>query len=39
MIMEDGQVMDPPMEEFLRDYMSEFEMFIKRVLTVLPRQT
>ena len=39
MIMEDGEVMDPPMEEFLREYMRYFEQFIRRVLTVLPRQT
>jgi chromate reductase, NAD(P)H dehydrogenase (quinone) len=37
MIADDGEVTDEATEQFLRDYMSEFEQFITRVLTVLPR--
>jgi chromate reductase len=34
---EDGAVGDASTEEFLRHYMEEFALFVKRVLTVLPR--
>jgi chromate reductase, NAD(P)H dehydrogenase (quinone) len=37
LITEDGQVTSPPVEEFLRNYMTEFHGFIARVYTVLPR--
>ncbi|MBN9200213.1 MAG: ACP phosphodiesterase [Microbacterium sp. SCN 70-18] len=33
----DGEVRDEGLEEFLRDYMTEFRDHIERVLTVLPR--
>lgn len=33
----DGRIRDASTETFLRDYMSQFEVFIERVLTVLPR--
>jgi len=36
-IGENFKVTDPSAEEFLRKYMAEFETFICRVLTVLPR--
>ena len=39
LIADDGEVTDEATEQFLRDYMSEFEQFITRVLTVLPRTT
>ena len=39
LIADDGEVTDGATEQFLRDYMSEFEQFITRVLTVLPRTT
>jgi chromate reductase, NAD(P)H dehydrogenase (quinone) len=39
LIANDGEVTDEATEQFLRDYMSEFEQFITRVLTVLPRTT
>ena len=39
LIADDGEVTDGPTEQFLRDYMSEFEQFITRVLTVLPQST
>jgi chromate reductase, NAD(P)H dehydrogenase (quinone) len=39
LIAYDGEVTDGITEQFLRDYMSEFEQFITRVLTVLPRTT
>ena len=39
LITEDGQVTNPPTEEFLRNYMAEFHGFIARVYTVLPRST
>jgi chromate reductase len=39
LIGEDGEVSDEATEQFLRDYMAEFEQFIIRVLTVLPRTT
>jgi len=37
LITDDGQVTDPPTEEFLRKYMAAFHAFIVRVYTVLPR--
>ena len=37
LISDDGEVNDEATEEFLRNFMSEFEQFIARVLTVLPR--
>jgi chromate reductase len=39
LIADDGEVTDETTEQFLRDYMGEFEQFITRVLTVLPRTT
>ena len=33
------EVTDPKVEEFLRNYMTEFHGFIARVYTVLPRST
>ena len=39
LITEDGQVTNPSVEEFLRNYMMEFHGFIARVYTVLPRTT
>ena len=37
LITEEGQVTDPSVEAFLRNYMAEFHGFIARVSTVLPR--
>jgi chromate reductase len=37
LIAEDGAVANPSTEEFLRNYMAEFEAFIQRVYTALPR--
>ena len=37
LISDDGEVNDETTEEFLRNFMSEFEQFIARVMTVLPR--
>ena len=37
LITEDGRVTAPAVEEFLRNYMTEFHGFIERVYTVLPR--
>jgi chromate reductase len=39
LITEDGQVTNPSVEEFLRNYMIEFHGFVGRVYTVLPRTT
>jgi len=39
LITQDGQVTDDTTEKFLRNYMSELQAFIVRVLTVLPRST
>jgi chromate reductase, NAD(P)H dehydrogenase (quinone) len=39
LIGDDGEVTDETTEEFLRNFMNEFEQFIARVLTVLPRNT
>lgn len=38
MIAEDSSAPDEMTAEFLRNYMSEFRIFIERVLTVLPRE-
>jgi chromate reductase len=37
LITDDGEVTVPSTEEFLRNYMAAFDLFISRVLTVLPR--
>ena len=37
LITDDGEVTNEGTEEFLRNFMSEFEQFMARVLTVLPR--
>lgn len=37
LITESGEVTDGSTEEFLRNYLREFHLFIARVLTVLPR--
>ena len=37
MITDDGEVTVPSTQEFLRNYMTEFHAFIKRVYTALPR--
>lgn len=37
LIGESGEVTDASTEEFLRNYLREFHLFIARVLTVLPR--
>ena len=39
LIGEDGSVTNPGTEEFLRNYMAEFHGFIRRVYTVLARET
>jgi chromate reductase len=33
-----GEVTDASTEEFLRNYLREFHLFVTRVLTVLPRE-
>ncbi len=38
LITDEGQVTVGSTEEFLRNYMAEFHIFIERVLTVLPRE-
>ncbi len=38
LITDDGQVTVASTEEFLRDFMSEFALFVRRVLSVLPRE-
>ena len=38
LINDDGEVNDETTEQFLRDFMDQFQDFIVRVLTVLPRQ-
>jgi len=38
LIKDDGQVTNEKTETFLRNYMKEFQTFIIRVLTVLPRE-
>lgn len=37
LITEQGEVTDASTEEFLRNYLREFHLFVARVLTVLPR--
>ena len=37
LITDDGEVTNESTEEFLRNFMLEFEQFIARVLTVVPR--
>jgi chromate reductase len=37
LISDDGEVTDETVEEFLRNYMLEFQRFIQRVYTALPR--
>jgi chromate reductase len=39
LITEDGEVTNPSVEKFLRNYMIEFHGFIGRVYTALPRTT
>jgi chromate reductase, NAD(P)H dehydrogenase (quinone) len=39
LITDEGEVTVASTEQFLRNYMAEFHMFIGRVLSVLPRQT
>ena len=39
LITDDGQVTNPSVEKFLRNYITEFQGFIQRVYTVLPRGT
>ena len=39
LITPDGKVTDPAVEDFLRNYMSEFHGFIARVSAVLPRNS
>jgi len=38
LVGDDGEVTNASTEEFLRNYMNEFALFIQRVLTVLPRE-
>ncbi|MQW36719.1 NADPH-dependent FMN reductase [Sinorhizobium meliloti] len=38
LIKDDGEVTQASTSEFLRNYMAEFQAFIQRVLTVLPRE-
>lgn len=39
LITDGGEVTDSSTEEFLRNYMSEFHIFVARVLSVLPRDS
>ena len=39
MITDEGEVTEQDTEAFLRDFMAVFEVFVTRVLTVLPRQS
>jgi chromate reductase len=39
LITEDGQITNPSVEKFLRNYMTEFHGFIARVSSVLPRNS
>ncbi|MES3004283.1 MAG: NADPH-dependent FMN reductase [Pseudomonadota bacterium] len=39
LITPDGEVSDPGTAEFLRNYMTEFQSFVTRVLAVLPRDS
>jgi hypothetical protein len=38
LITDDGEVTDKTTEQFLRDFIEAFDVFITRVLTVLPRE-
>ncbi|MEZ0050505.1 chromate reductase [Mycobacterium sp. MAA66] len=37
LITDQGDITDPSTEQFLRDYMEEFDTFVSRVLAVVPR--
>ena len=37
LINEDGEVTDQTTEQFLREFMEQFEQFMERVFMVLPR--
>jgi len=39
LISDDGEVTDATTEQFLRDFMEAFALFVERVLTVLPRES
>ena len=39
LITDDGEVTNEGTEDFLRSFMVEFEQFMARVLTVLPRSS
>jgi chromate reductase len=39
LVTDDGEVTNASTEEFLQNYMNEFAQFIKRVTTVLPRES
>jgi len=39
LIGDNGEVTDKTTEEFLRSYMTDFHAFVRRVTTVLPRET
>jgi chromate reductase len=39
LVNDDGEVNDESVQQFLRDFMDEFQGFIIRVLTVLPRES
>ncbi|HEX3548244.1 MAG TPA: NADPH-dependent FMN reductase [Mycobacterium sp.] len=38
LITEDGEITDKETEQFIRDFMEAFAVFVTRVLTVLPRE-
>jgi chromate reductase len=38
LITEDGEVTDKGTEQFLRDFMEAFDVFVSRVLTVVPQE-
>ena len=38
LITDDGEVIEESTEQFLRDYMEAFAVFVTRVLIVLPRE-
>jgi len=39
LITDDGKVTNPATEQFLRNYMTEYDIFVRRVLSVLPKST
>lgn len=39
LITEDGRLTNEGTEQFLRAFMSEFEQFVERVVTVVPRRS